>query len=108
MGTHPSALPKRTLLEEPYTYVCQGEGPATILGLVIALRAPQHSLREVPGLWHMEKGVPVGNAPAQLLTNLDCEVPGQAWDLLDMTRTLAPAAVGPVGDHLWRIWRVGL
>ena len=86
MGTHPSALPKRTLLEEPYTYVCQGEGPATILGLVIALRAPQHSLREVPGLWHMEKGVPVGNAPAQLLTNLDCEVPGQAWDLLDMTR----------------------
>ena len=71
MGTHPSALPKRTLLEEPYTYVCQGEGPATILGLVIALRAPQHSLREVPGLWHMEKGVPVGNAPAQLLTNLD-------------------------------------
>jgi anaerobic magnesium-protoporphyrin IX monomethyl ester cyclase len=25
MGTHPSALPKRTLLEEPYTYVCQGE-----------------------------------------------------------------------------------
>ena len=53
---------------------------------VIALRAPQHSLREVPGLWHMEKGVPVGNAPAQLLTNLDREVPGQAWDLLDMTR----------------------
>ncbi len=86
MGTHPSALPKRTLLEEPYTYVCQGEGPSTILGLVIALRAPQHSLREVPGLWHMEKGEPVGNAPAQLLTNLDRELPGQAWDLLDMTR----------------------
>jgi anaerobic magnesium-protoporphyrin IX monomethyl ester cyclase len=61
MGTHPSALPKRTLLEEPYRYVCQGEGPATILGLLIALRAPQHSLREVPGLWHMENGVPVGN-----------------------------------------------
>ena len=31
MGTHPSALPERTLLEEPYTYVCQGEGPVTIL-----------------------------------------------------------------------------
>lgn len=86
MGTHPSALPKRTLLEEPYTYVCEGEGPATILGLVIALRAPQHSLREVPGLWHMENGEPVGNARAPLLTNLDREVPGQAWDLLDMTR----------------------
>ena len=86
MGTHPSALPKRTLLEEPYTYVCQGEGPATILGLLIALRAPQHSLREVPGLWHMENGVPVGNDRAPLLTNLDRQLPGQAWDLLDMTR----------------------
>ena len=63
MGTHPSALPKRTLLEEPYTYVCQGEGPATILGLIVALRAPQHSLRDVPGLWHLEEGNAVGNAP---------------------------------------------
>ncbi len=86
MGTHPSALPQRTLLEEPYTYVCQGEGPATILGLLIALRAPQHSLRDVPGLWHREDGSSVGNAPAPLLTNLDRDVPGQAWDLLDMTR----------------------
>ncbi len=86
MGTHPSALPKRTLLEEPYTYVCQGEGPATILGLLIALRAPQHSLREVPGLWHMEEGNPVGNAPAHLLANLDRDVTSQAWDLLDMSR----------------------
>ena len=86
MGTHSSALPKRTLLEEPYTYVCQGEGPATIHGLLVALRAPQHSLREVPGLWHMEDGNPVGNAPAPLLTNLDRDLPGQAWDLLDMSR----------------------
>ena len=86
MGTHPSALPKRTLLEEPYTYVCQGEGPATIFGLVVALRAPQHSLRDVPGLWHMEEGHPVGNAPAPLLASLDRDLPGQAWDLLDMSR----------------------
>ena len=86
MGTHPSALPKRTLLEEPYTYVCQGEGPATIRGLIVALRAPQHSIRDVPGLWHMEEGNPVGNAPAPLLTNLDHDLPGQAWDLLDMSR----------------------
>ena len=26
IGTHASALPKRTLQEEAYTYVCQGEG----------------------------------------------------------------------------------
>ena len=86
MGTHPSALPERTLLEEPYTYVCQGEGPVTILNLLIALRAPQHSLRDVPGLWHMEGGSPIGNRPAPLVTNLDRDLPGQAWDLLDMTR----------------------
>lgn len=86
MGTHPSALPKRTLLEEPYTYVCQGEGPATILGLIVALRAPQHSLRDVPGLWHLEEGNAVGNAPAPLFPNLDHDLPGQAWDLLDMSR----------------------
>ncbi|MDR4476635.1 MAG: cobalamin-dependent protein [Nitrospira sp.] len=86
MGTHPSALPKRTLLEEPYTYVCQGEGPATILGLILALRASRHRLQEVPGLWHMEEGNPVGNAPAPLMTNLDRDLPGQAWDLLDMRR----------------------
>jgi anaerobic magnesium-protoporphyrin IX monomethyl ester cyclase len=86
MGTHPSALPQRTLLEEPYTYVCQGEGPVTILGLLIALRAPQHALRDVPGLWHREGVTAVGNGPAPLLTNLDRDLPGQAWDLLDMTR----------------------
>ena len=86
MGTHPSALPARTLLEEPYTYVCRGEGPATILGLSMALRTPQPALRAVPGLWHLEDGKPVGNAPAPLMTDLDRDLPGQAWDLLDMRR----------------------
>ena len=28
MGTHSSALPQRTMQEEPYTYVCEGEGGA--------------------------------------------------------------------------------
>ena len=27
VGTHASALPKKTLEEEPYNFVCQGEGP---------------------------------------------------------------------------------
>ena len=37
IGTHASALPKRTLEEEPYTFVCQGEGPITIEHLLKAL-----------------------------------------------------------------------
>ena len=67
MGTHPSALPKRTLLEEPYTYVCQGEGPQTILGLLEVLREQTRSLNDVPGLWYFEDGNPVGNPPAPLI-----------------------------------------
>ena len=34
VGTHASALPEKTLLEEPYTYVCKGEGPLTIEHLI--------------------------------------------------------------------------
>ena len=34
VGTHASALPKKTLEEEPYNYVCQGEGPLTIEYLI--------------------------------------------------------------------------
>ena len=34
IGTHASALPKKTLEEEPYSYVCQGEGPITVESLL--------------------------------------------------------------------------
>ena len=86
MGTHPSALPKRTLLEEPYTYVCQGEGPQTILGLLRVLKDNQGSLRDVPGLWYFENDHPVGNSAAPLIGDLDKELPGHGWELLDMSR----------------------
>ena len=86
MGTHPSALPKRTLLEEPYTYVCQGEGPQTVRGLLQVLSGESCSLKEVPGLWYFQDGSPTCNPSAPLITNLDEELPGQAWEILDMTR----------------------
>ena len=38
IGTHASALPKKTLEEEPYNYVCQGEGPLTVLELINFLK----------------------------------------------------------------------
>ena len=78
MGTHPSALPKRTLLEEPYTYVCQGEGPQTVRGLLQVLSGESCSLKEVPGLWYFQDGSPTCNPSAPLITNLDEELPGQA------------------------------
>ena len=86
MGTHPSALPKRALLEEPYTYVCQGEGPHTVLGLLDVLCGKGRRLSDVPGLWYQEAGRPTCNPSAPLITDLDGMLPGQAWDLLDMSK----------------------
>lgn len=86
IGTHPSALPRRTLLEEPYTYVCQGEGPQTVLQLLRVLGDQASSLTTVPGLWYFNNGSPANNAPAPLITDLDADLPEQAWDLLDMSR----------------------
>ena len=85
MGTHASALPQRTLLQEPYKYVCQGEGPYTVLGLLEAL-AGERKLTDVPGLWYMDRGLPQFNPPAEKIRNLDVELPGQAWDMLDMSK----------------------
>ena len=38
LGTHASALPRTTLNEEPYDFVCQGEGPITIAKLIDHLK----------------------------------------------------------------------
>lgn len=38
LGTHPSALPEKTLREEPFDFVCQGEGPVTVCALLEVLR----------------------------------------------------------------------
>jgi radical SAM superfamily enzyme YgiQ (UPF0313 family) len=84
MGTHASALPESTLLDEPYTYVCQGEGPLTVLGLTRALAAGD-GVEAVPGLWYMNGGVARSTPVAGKLTDLDTTLSGQAWDLLDMS-----------------------
>lgn len=85
MGTHPSALPKRTLIEEPYDYVCEGEGPQTILGLIDALKGKAR-ICDVPGLWYRDEGEPRSNARAVNTRDLDGALPRQAWEMLDMTR----------------------
>ena len=98
-GLHVSALPERTLREEDVDFVCQGEGPYTLRALLAKLRAGDEDYRDVPGLWYFA-GSParktaagdraeaqvVANAPAALITDLDAELPGVAWDLLPMDR----------------------
>ncbi|MBT5109368.1 MAG: radical SAM protein [Rhodospirillaceae bacterium] len=86
LGTHPSALPQRTMEEEPFKFVCQGEGPRTVESLLNALQ-DGGDLATVPGLWFRdENGVIVGNEPAAKIADLDGELPRQAWDLLDLTK----------------------
>lgn len=94
LGTHPSALPERTLREGSFDYVCQGEGPHTVTALLEALRGENRP--QVPGLWHRDRsGKITSHALAENLTDLDRELPGQAWGLLDLTRYRA---------HNWHLW----
>ncbi len=87
MGTHSSALPMRTLLEEPYTFVCEGEGPYTVLNLLKTLKDGSMDYEFVPGLHYRSKsGEAMQTKPAEKIKDLDQELPVQAWDLLDMSR----------------------
>lgn len=84
MGTHASALPKLTLETEPYQFACQGEGPYTVLGLLRTLKDGSRKFEGVPGLWYREGAEVKSNPMAEKIKDLDAELPGQAWDLLDM------------------------
>lgn len=88
LGTHPSALPERTLREEPIDFVCEGEGPITIYETLLALRSGEKDFKRVSGLWHWfgKPLAPTGNLLAPLIQDLDNELPGIAWDLLPMEK----------------------
>ena len=83
-GLHPSALPKRTLEEEPVDFVIEGEGPYTLESLLGVLRNVSHDFSRVPGLWYREDGLIRNNPRAPLIQNLDEGLPIAAWDLLPM------------------------
>jgi len=84
LGGHPSALPERTLREEPVDFVVEGEGPYTLAALIEAVRV-RASVEPVPGLWWKDaEGSRYRNAPAPLVKDLDGEMPEPAWDLLPM------------------------
>ena len=54
VGTHPSALPERTLKEEEVDFVCQGEGPITIYETLLALKSGGNDFSRVSGLWYWD------------------------------------------------------
>jgi radical SAM superfamily enzyme YgiQ (UPF0313 family) len=84
VGGHVAALPERTLAEEAASYVCGGEGPYTILDLLRALSCANPDLGKVRGLWHRDRDAVRSNPMAPLVSDLDGEMPGVAWDLLPM------------------------
>lgn len=85
-GTHPAALPERTLREEAIDFVCDREGPVTIHKTLLALKAGT-GFEDIPSLWWYDG--PFIRSPTSsegLIKHIDEEMPGIAWDLLDMSR----------------------
>ena len=86
VGNHVSALPERTLIEEPVDCVCDGEGPLTLAGLL-----NNDSLDQIPGLvWR--DGDTIRRNPLASLIPID-ELHGNVWDLLPM---------GKYRAHTWQ------
>jgi anaerobic magnesium-protoporphyrin IX monomethyl ester cyclase len=86
-GTHPAALPERTLREEAVDFVCDREGPETILQTFNALKDKSLNYSSVPSLWYYDENHQVkSTAPGPLMKDLDEQMPGVAWDLLPMDK----------------------
>lgn len=88
IGLHPSAVARQTLENESADFVCQGEGPYTIQGLLSVDMSDTSQLKKVPGLWYYEDGNVCCTKPAPIISqeNLSEELPGMAWDLLPMDK----------------------
>lgn len=86
LGGHVAALPERTLREEAADFVAAGEGLHTLVGLVEALKSPVPEFSLVPGLWYTADGGPRLVPGKPLVSDLDGEMPGIAWDLLPMPK----------------------
>ena len=85
-GTHPAALPKRTIDEENVDFVCSQEGPQTIWGVFEILKNGGADFSQVPSLFYRENGEVRSTPKGPLLEDLNTAMPGAAWDLLPMEK----------------------
>jgi len=83
VGTHPAALPKETLVEVQADFVCTGEGPFTITGIIDILKSKGNDFENVGSLCYKDNDDIVITTPFPLL-NLDNDLYSAAWDLLPM------------------------
>jgi radical SAM superfamily enzyme YgiQ (UPF0313 family) len=87
VGGHVASLPERTLKEESADFVCSGEGPVTLVGLLEAMKSVNPEYSSVCGLWYREEDQQIRSTPpAPLCKDLDREMPELAWDLLPMKK----------------------
>lgn len=85
VGTHPSALPRKTMEEGPWTYLAQGEGHRTIVGLLHVLDGAG-GLKDVPGLWWRNGKTIMENIKAPVTVDLDGELGGRWLGRFDFTK----------------------
>ena len=87
LGTHPSALPERTMRDEAIDFLCDLEGPVTIFKTLKAIKGGEEDFSDIPSLWWRDGDRVVRPTSAEpILTDLDNEMPGIAWDLLPMDK----------------------
>lgn len=83
-GTHPAALPLQTMQEEEIDFVCDREGPQTILQTALELIKKSPQFTKIKSLWYRVGQQIIGNEIEKLLTDLELTMPYGAWDLLPM------------------------
>jgi len=88
LGAHPSAVSRDVMEKEKCDFVCQGEGPYTIISLLQTDLESCNQLEKVPGLWFRKSLFFKFTPQASLITQeqLEYELPGMAWDLLPMDK----------------------
>lgn len=87
-GTHPAALPRRTLLEEPaISYVCSGEGPRTIAQTCAVLK-DDGGYAGIPALWYRVGDMIMSTPAGELIEErtLNEEMAGGDWAALPMEK----------------------
>ena len=88
-GLYPSACSRKSLEDEKATYICQGEGPQTILGLLKSNMNDVSQLKKIPGLWYRDENNNICyTKPASIIPQgqLEIEMPSLSWDLISMDR----------------------
>lgn len=86
-GLHPSALPEKTLREETVDYLIVGEGFATYVNLLQALKKSprQEADFKIDGLWYKKEDAVISNPSAPNVDDLG-SLPMPAWDLLPVAK----------------------